>query len=325
MCVVFQLTTSRISNHTRLMLNLLKVTSRISNHTHTPYWTLSAPMPTRRGSLWTGCFLFAWQPDKPFTKKATVCCIGLFFHIVRRCRQLLLVVFSIQLSCLLLLCTQRTSSNLFIVVMYSSSVRSTLSARRPFFVQLLFCPVKKKNAVFLWFHCPRAYKELRAHIILATFLCSMWSGMHVFAYRHKSWFRGGRRYIRRGLGVAPMPTRRGSLWTGCFLFACQPDKPFAKNATVCCIVFFVRRCQLLLLVFSILLSCFLLLCTQRTSSNLFVAVMHSSCVWSYPLRTETFVSFAKKAVFCEGSIIRLFRLLRVFVQYTGCNFRRWQL
>ena len=30
-----QLTTSRISNHTRLMPNLLKVTSRISNHTHT--------------------------------------------------------------------------------------------------------------------------------------------------------------------------------------------------------------------------------------------------------------------------------------------------
>ena len=84
---------------------------------------------------------FSWQPDNPFAKKATVCCIGFF---VRRWSQLLLPVFSILSSCLLLLCTQRMSSNLFVAVIRSSSVRSTLSART--FVQLkcfvllpLFC------------------------------------------------------------------------------------------------------------------------------------------------------------------------------------------
>ena len=151
-------------------------------------------------------------------------------------------------------------------------------------------------------------------------------------------FGGGRRYIRRGLGVAPMPTRRGSLWTGCFLFAWQPDKPFAKKATVCCIGFFliVRRCrQLLLLVFSILLSCLLLLCTQRTSSNLFVVVMHSSSVRSTlsarrPLFSCCFVKalFAcflckKKLSFVMVPLSGYFVYFGVFVLYTGCNFRRW--
>ena len=98
-------------------------------------------------------FSVSWQPGNPFAK-ATVRCIGFF---VRRLRQLLLVL-SIILACLLLLCTLRTSSNLFVVVMHSS-VRSTLSARTfvqlkcfvlpPFFFQSVVFPLQELALVMV--------------------------------------------------------------------------------------------------------------------------------------------------------------------------------
>ena len=139
-------------------------------------------------------------------------------------------------------------------------------------------------------------------------------------------FGGGRRYIRRGLGVAPMPTRRGSLWTGCFLFAWQP--------VVCClcesIVLFEGRyifsgtssvvcakalCFLKGIIY--FLARRLLFVRKRCAFEghyLFSGTLSSvvcSCFVFSVFRWSAFCRFALHAGFCR------------FVLYTRCNFGRW--
>ena len=209
-----------------------------------------------------------------------------------------------------------------------------------------FFVATSKRSCFMFMLCFRraslfivslAYKELRAHIILVTFLCSMWSGMHMYAYRHTSWFRGGAPIHTSLSGGSAYANASWQPVNGLFPFRVAARQALRKKATVCCIgIFFliVRRCrQLLLLVFSILLFCLLLLCTQRTSSNLFVVVMHSSSVRStLSARRPFFVQLLfcqsvvclfplqKKLSFlcfqCDGSIVPLFCLLGGFVLYT---------
>ena len=110
----------------------------------------------------------------------------------------------------------------------------------------------KKSCIF----CRRAYKELHAHIILATFLSSFWSDVHVYAYRNTSWFRGGAPIHTSWFGGSAYANASWQPVNGLFPFRVAARQALRKKSrTVCCIgllFLIIRRCrQLLLLVFSI--------------------------------------------------------------------------
>ena len=174
-------------------------------------------------------------------------------------------------------------------------------------------------------HNRRTYKVMRAHNILATFLFVCLASPPLgtcMACPCASWFVGERLFLHRGcpwkhfffvvgykVCVVKVLFVFWCLLFACFSFCrrgnhskscrwCALSKRCLLKA-VCCIVFFVRR--QLLLVFSILFSYLLLLCPQRTSSNLFVVVIMDLSVRS---------TFSARSIF---QVIKCFDLPRSIV------------
>ena len=148
----------------------------------------------------------------------------------------------------------------------------------------------------------RAYKELRARLIFSR----RFGAGCVVRYARVCFSGGVRRYIRLFCGWV----EGGRLWRG--LPSAHADLSLFINfrrwqAVKGLYFFFVdgsRACSVSwqpdCCIGSILLSCLLLWCTQRTRSNLFVVVVHSSSV-RCTLRKQTFLC---SLIFAVGSLWR---------------------